>query len=249
MLEKSGERLASFAICTFSGQYGDILWSLPTVREISRQLGQPVEFACMPEYESITELIQAQPYISKAFAIEDWICTGSPHGCQPWEAPVYGYEHIYHLTYRQHPHTFCLMDHIALQTGITPWPVPPVPFLKAVPALVPIHTIAYAFTPTLEKKKSKFLKRMKQEIPQALWLDISKMPWEKAARVLASTKTFIGCRSANYVLATGMGCEVLVYEPTVQRRPKTFGCPYNKEIMPNVDDMDTFIKVARSWMK
>src|SRR5271163_5136145 len=113
-------------LCTFSGQYGDILWSLATAQELYRRrrnkyVENPelhnnddvnVDFGIMPQYRSLVPLIQAQPYVGSAFVLEDWITTGSPFGCQPWNPPKVppGYDEVRHLTYRFHPQEECLAD-------------------------------------------------------------------------------------------------------------------------------------------
>ena len=135
----------SNALATFSGKIGDILWSLPTVRELGKRYG-PMDFAVMPQYESLLGLLDAQDYIEHAFVIPEWVCWGSPHGDQPWEAPVevlskrhtlsvdldvkgdthmmMGYEtdHVYHLAYRAHPGigapAMPLVDFIAHQQNL-----------------------------------------------------------------------------------------------------------------------------------
>src|SRR5215467_12449688 len=118
-------------LCTFSGKYGDILWSLPTARQIARDIaGGKVDFATMPYYESLRPLIASQEYIDECFVIPDWIRTHSNHGDGPAESPkqtiagevstggdaIIGvqakigdyqslrtYDKIYDLTYKGHP--------------------------------------------------------------------------------------------------------------------------------------------------
>lgn len=131
-------------LVTFAGQFGDILWSLPTAREIAGN--NKVDFGIMPGFKSLISLIEVQPYINKVFAIENWIETGRPHGCQPWEAPYIAaskittglnnevraeipYDKVYHLTYRTHPtKDQPLIDFIASQQGIKL--TNPIPFIN-----------------------------------------------------------------------------------------------------------------------
>src|SRR5882724_5440935 len=123
-------------LCTFPGKFGDILWSLATVKFIAEKIvGEPVDFAVMPYYESILPLIQKQEYIDRAFAIKTWLKTHSNYGDQPWEAPVNtSYERVWHLGYRCHPGKafgnveMALIDFIAYQQGIT-FPEPQTRFL------------------------------------------------------------------------------------------------------------------------
>src|SRR5712675_2482572 len=109
-------------LCTFSGRYGDVLWSLPTVKEISRQAGEPVDMLVMANYRRLLPLLEAQSYIRKAWASEEWqaIYSGSPCGDQPWQAPVPAgmYEAVHQLTYKFHP-SLPLMVHTAQAAGIS----------------------------------------------------------------------------------------------------------------------------------
>lgn len=135
-------------LCTFPGKYGDILWALPTVREISRITGQKVDFYLMPYYENLVPLLQCQPYIETAGVIGNWVRTHSNFGDQPWKAPEghiiqmlndtdFGekqYKSTWHLGYRAHPGVTApdmpLIDFIAFQQGIQMKP-PIVPFMEA----------------------------------------------------------------------------------------------------------------------
>ena len=75
-------------LCTFSGQYGDAIWSLPTVRAISQMVGEPVDFAIMHQYSSLVKLFRMQSYISEAFGVDYWLQVHNNHGAQPWHPPI-----------------------------------------------------------------------------------------------------------------------------------------------------------------
>jgi hypothetical protein len=239
-------------LCTFSGKFGDILWSLPTVREIAKKEESytvhetnyltEVHFGIMPEYRSLIPLLNSQNYIDKAFVIEDWICIGSPHGDQPWESPVTErYDKVYHLTYKQHPtKNQPLLDFTASQQGIQLLYNGVIPFISLpwTSPKVERQFIAYAFNESMMEYKGPFLQKLKEEIePLGVdFIDISKIPWLNAATLLNSVEclAFVGCRSANYVLACGLGKRVFVYEPNISRSMKgpfgtTFTCPYANE--------------------
>jgi hypothetical protein len=275
-------------LTTFSGRYGDILWSLPTVRAICKSLipfsanvdlYPEMHFGIMPQYRSLLPLLNAQPCIDKAFVIENWECSGSPCGDQPWEAPVpkefcpncdHGvinsklcetcsgagyitseYDKVYHLTYRTHPtKDQPLIDFIASQQGIVL--KDPIPFISvpsfiadtpekldklAVIDYIRFHpTIAYAFNDSMIDLKEKQIQFFKDSLePFGLkFKDVSKLPWLEAAYIINASICFIGCRSANYVLACGLGKRVFVYEPNIARSKyglwgTTFTCPYASE--------------------
>lgn len=236
-------------LCTFSGKFGDILWSLPTVREIQKlnssdyddadtySVNAEVDFGIMPQYESLLPLLNAQSYINKAFVIKDWICVGSPAGDQPWEAPFQeGYDKVYHLTYRNHPgKDQPLIGFIAAQQEIKL--ENPIPFLSANGIKRSnFYYVAYAFNDSMLPEKLKFLDKVREQLKDIYFIDISQSPWELAAIDLLDPAclAFIGCRSSNYVLACGVGQRVFVYEPNIARSRygpwgTTFTCPYANE--------------------
>jgi len=235
-------------LCTIPGKFGDLLWALPTVRELNKKEyingrhsvdEHGVHIGVMPQYESLLPLLNVQPYIDKAFVIENWTCTGSPHGDQPWEAPVpEGYDKVYHLGYRNHPNrNHPLIDFIAGQQGIQL--TKPIPFIS-VPSNINLLKpyVAYAFNESMMELKDPFIQRVKEELNEVLFVDVSKLPWLNAATMISNSMAFIGCRSANYVLSCGLGKKVFVYEPNTSRSihglwGTTFSCPYVDETEVN----------------
>ena len=229
---------SGFSLCTFSGRFGDILWSLPTAREIAKLHEYPVSFAVMPQYASLVPLLKAQPYIADAYALEDWVCTGSPHGDQPWKPPTIppGYDYVYHLTYRSHPMRRTLVESIAEQQSVSlemrSWISVPKPKKRR-----ETFTICYAFTETQKEKKKALFEFLFHNFDATCdWVDLKTHSWLEAARELKASHIFLGCRSANYVLAVGTGIPILTYEPTLERRPMLFSCPWALEMMGGVDD-------------
>ena len=268
-------------ICTFSGKFGDILWSLVTVKAITQVVGQMhVDMAIMPQYESLLPLIQDQPYIGEAFVIPEWICTGSPHGDQPWLPPrrFADYDRQYHLTYKGHPGItpglprMALIDFIAWQQGIK-FVQNPVPFIDAIEYKLKVPYIAYAFNSDVAEIKERFLewaqRLTKEQVPEYDWRDVTKLGWKGAAVAIKNAMAFVGCRSANWVLACGVGQKnIFIYEPNAARNKHgmfgdVFGCPYVKEhtVDPyqeqwanqSLGDQDPgraaekFVKLLKSW--
>ena len=239
-------------LCTFSGKFGDILWSLATVDAIGKMLGEYVDFACMPQYESLIPLIQAQPYVEKAFTIPEWVCTGSPHGDQPWQPPqtvnLRSYDRQYHLTYKGHPGItpgmprMPLIDFIAWQQGIK-FVKSPVPFLTydcvlptwTSPEVFGVGFVAYAFNSDYADQKKRFLESVEQAGTGLNFVDVGKQSWLMASLLLKRAVAFVGCRSANWVLACGVGQKnIFTYEPNPARNKwgmfgDVFGCPYVDE--------------------
>jgi hypothetical protein len=241
----------SRVLATFSGKFGDCLWSLPTVRELAFKHRpvlteypyEPVDFAIMLPYRSLLPLLGAQPYIASARVLDDWICTGSPHGDQPWQPPAKyeeGYDHVYHLTYRQHPGmgvapNLPLADYIAWQQGLT-LTQPVVPFIE-----VPNRwekeplSICFGFNESQAETKTSLVYFLRKSLPATVQLvNVATMPWVEAAERIAGSGFFIGCRSATWVVAMGVGAETFTFEPNSSRNAygpygKVFGCPYGKE--------------------
>lgn len=237
--------MSSKTLCTFSGKMGDILWSLPTVRELSKRHGEAVDFGIMPQYSGLLELLNFQSYISKAEVFPDWICTGSPHGDQPWKPPAkyeIWYEHIYHLTYRAHPGigavALPLCDFIASQQKVE-LHVPVVPFLEAQDIEVfpppPQPVLPYGFNGDYADAKQQFLcKLLLNTQGQLAWVDVTNMPFMQAAAVIKKAGIYVGCRSACWVLATGLGAQTITFEPNPNRHAwgrfgDVFSCPYGRE--------------------
>jgi hypothetical protein len=241
----------SKVLCTFSGKFGDILWSLPTAREIARKYFEPVDFEIMPAYESLTELITNQDYINCCSVNQGWHCEGSPHGDQPWlpqnhESLEHMYEHIYHLTYKSHPgiggEYLPLVDFIAKQAGF-PFVNNPIPFIDINTDNIDdefMH-VAYAFNNDYKSEKDIFLETVIRSV-NTKFVDVSKLSWQRAAEVIHTAIAFIGCRSSNWVIANGLGHRnIFIYEPNPARNKEgrfgfVFGNPYLWETSPSVSN-------------
>ena len=225
-------------LATFSGHRGDILWSLATARELAEMVGEAIDFGIMPQFRDMLPLLATQMYIDRAYAIDDWICTGEPHGCQPWQPPEQpGYVSSWHLTYRAHPGIndveLPLIDYIAHQQGIR-FKANPLPFLSNGHAWRPgLAYVAYGFNPQFQKEKASFLGLLKYQCPHVDFVDTTELPWMEATSCIAHAICFVGCRSSNHVLAHGVGQKVIEFEPHPSRNAyghlgKVFGCPYGK---------------------
>lgn len=264
----------SKVLCTFPGKFGDVLWSLPTVKAIADFMAQEkVDFGIMPAYRSLLPLLGMQKYIDKAFVIEDWECTGSPFGDQPWlpQHVPQGYDRVFHLGMRGHPGIHCaplpLIDFIAEQQGMRL--VNPIPFID-VPAgffragkdepEIDCH-IAYAFSAGAAEAKAKFLDLVIGEAGNNIaWIDVTKEDWVSAAMLIKFAACFVGSRSSNNVIAHGVGQKnIFIYEPESSRHASgpfgmVFGCPYDEEITAPVNAtpeqaVELAIKTIRIWQE
>lgn len=220
-------------LTSFSGKAGDILWSLPTVRAVSQLTGGPVDFCCMPQYKSLLPLLEYQPYIGRAFVVEDWKCTGSPHGDQPWKAPSHvesGYEKVWHLGYRKPP-DLPLIDFTAVQAGVELKP-PVLPFLEA-PECTSTPAgekyVACGFNPGYKHLKERFRAAFD---PGIKVVDTETVPWLEAASLIKHAVCFVGCRSSNAVLAHGVNQQALIYEPDLAR--SGYGRPWWRRVVRKI---------------
>lgn len=236
----------SKVLCTFSGPFGDILWSLPTVRAISQMVGERVDFATMPEYCTLQDLFRYQPYIDKSFVIDDWKCEGSPHGNQPWNPPASAlrdYDRCFHLTYRAHPgiggKRLPLIDFIADQQAMK-FVESPLPFItvrKDFGYNNSLPFVALAFNNMHVDLKLRFMEILrKADLGGVVIQDVLHMNWIDTATVIKHAICFVGCRSSNNVIAHGVGQKnIFIYEPDINRKfngpfGDVFGCPYGSEV-------------------
>ncbi len=92
-------------LATMPGHFGDILWSLPTVRLLSGRHKTKVDFMVPPAFESILPLIQRQGYILETWTGKGWDLSSmdTAENRVPPECDCDGYEEVYHLGYREWP--------------------------------------------------------------------------------------------------------------------------------------------------
>lgn len=228
-------------LVTFSGKYGDILWSLPTVKKISQLVGEPVDFATMPMYHSLLPLLARQSYINTARAMSDWMLMHSNYGDQPWNPPSHtqcvtqgqgayeckaGWDKCWHLGYRQHPgkvfgaQEMQLIDFTAWQQGIYFNQDNPLPFIDT-PELVqkPVDKyIAVSFNDQYIDLKAVFYNKLVERFGSRIvattvpW-DNERKEWKESSQIIANAAGYVGCRSSNYVIAHGVKKRMITYEP------------------------------------
>jgi len=255
-------------LCTFSGKFGDILWSLPTAKFISEKIvNSKVDFCVMPYYKNLLPLLAAQPYIEHAFVKEDWLRTHSNHGDQPWQPPdtikfkpyePQEYERMWHLTYKGHPGITApnmpLIEFVAYQQGICFNDWNPIPFIapsEDVEELAtPIHfssgqlpdvilekrLVSYAFNDQYPEPKQKFFEKLWHVTREdgLEFFNVGELGWREAAWIISKSIAYVGCRSADWVLAMGLGQETFTFEPHPSRHKdchlgRVFGSPYGRE--------------------
>jgi len=105
---------ARTVLCTFPGKYGDLLWALPTIRALSRRLGQPVDLLLPARFQDIGELLARQPYLDAVVFSTAWVMQDtapiSPR-VPPPDVIHYDGEPVamVHLGYRDWPLPNCLL--------------------------------------------------------------------------------------------------------------------------------------------
>lgn len=249
--------MCELPLATFSGKFGDILWSMATLKALSERDHTRYDFACMPAYRPLLPLLRQQSYICHADPVDDWHCTGSPYGDQPWQPPRWietGRKYVQHLTYQTNPifGQETLVDFIARQAAVSPsFPfltIPPDGYIWASRKL----RVAVGFSAADQPVKTAFLDQLMHRLGRSMYfLRLSdRMTWVEAAQLLNECCCFVGCLSAYHVLAHGLGKRVLVFEPNEDRRVRNyqvFRCNYGTEIMPDPNDLDAFVRTLEMW--
>jgi hypothetical protein len=169
------------------------------------------------------------------------------------------YEKAWHLTYRGHPGisapSMPLIDFIAYQQGIKLQP-PVLPFLDITAKVheleMPLtwinfasgkfldvvnegRLVTYAFNDQYQVEKKQFFESLwKESLDQKSpleFLDLNVADWRTAAWAVKHAICHVGCRSAAWVLATGMATPSITFEPHPSRHKSghlgaVFSCPY-----------------------
>lgn len=224
---------------TFPGKVGDILWSLPTVREISKLAGKPVDFYVMPHFDGVCELIESQPYINKCEGINGWEVDGNK-ALQDWEPPYLPdmYDAVYHLGYKSYP-SYPLVLHAAMTANIS-WTQPVLPFIEAEPK--GNYDVIFGFSvyvdPIVDDFIDKVVNKVMEKFPSLKWINGSQLPWKEFAEYTAGSKVYIGDKTGMHVIAHGLNKDFIIEaEGNSERRASTFCCPWNEN---NVFRIESF---------
>lgn len=235
-------------LLTFGGKLGDILWSLSAARALSLA-GDIVDYAIMPAYGAVAPLMEQQPYIRRVIKLNGWHPVHTNCGAWPRipsSIPT-GYDEVHHLCYESRPVKPLILH--ALSVVGQPLSDPPLPFLFVNdPAPTDRPVIAYGFNNDRMESKLKVLEFLKEHLKDCEFVDVAPMFFDVAARVIKTASFFLGCRSANYVVAHGVNQRILTVEPEAGRREELFSCPWGKEVMPGIDRLEEFLSTARRWL-
>lgn len=232
-------------LVTFSGKLGDIIWTLPAARELHRQ-GHTVDFATMQAYAAVHPLLGLQPYLRYVFALPEWRPEHDWCGAQPRIPPLLpkGYDRTVHLTYWERPRKPLILH--AFEVLDLPVPAQPLPFLE-VQADPDPRLVAFAFNGYWMDQKMRVLYHVQEALQGFRFVDVAKLPFDEAARTIQAAVFFLGCRSANYVVAHGLYKRILSIELEPGRREEIFSCPFGREVLPGVNEIGQFVATALAW--
>lgn len=232
-------------LCSMPGRFGDILWALPTVREISEYHGKPVSFVTSPRFRSIVDLIQQQDYIDQAFVDPCWVIENeSPITPSEPVSRYDGYDWQYHLGYPEWP-TRPLPYYVASYAG---WPSANVrledPWIRPSIEERNKERVAVGFPDEWIELKMGVLLNLAGEfdkvqfdliVPDRIgsrireWVDvlpknvlILPCSWVCAAHYIATSGLYLGCLSAHWVLANAVGTPTVIFEPSPERHHPIF---------------------------
>ena len=233
-------------LTTFPGKFGDVIWACPSLRALAEATGAPVDLAVAAESASICPLLEAQPYIGKAFAIPEWIGLAEPH--MPWQAPrVAGYDAQVDLGYRGWPdqplaqYTFARLRAEACWAGVQegalalerPW-ITAGDIARRLSGAISVgfsddhFELKYGLLRLLHAEFSPYTAGFTPLYAEgSRWqreggLGVSGCDWLEAARVIAGASLFLGCCSALHVLAIALGVPVVMMEPSAARHNDIF---------------------------
>jgi ADP-heptose:LPS heptosyltransferase len=228
-------------LCTFPADFGDVIWSLATVKALSSQMACKFDFCCGDVCESLIPLIGAQSYIDTAFFVKGWpevieIQTGVMMSNRTWELPAEHcsqYDTVFNLGYQDFPNKQ-VIDFIAEQQRITLQD--PLPFLDVADTKLNSDTIAVGFNSSKEAFTDVFIEQVRETVFGYNFQDVTKMPWLEAASCIKNAKGFVGSRSSNCALAYGVGQQnIFLYEPSLERHDDIWGCDYIDAAMAPID--------------
>lgn len=242
-------------LCTFPGRTGDILWALPTVRMIARFFDTPVTLAVSKKYgdQSLLNLIEEQWYVESAISLPWWeVEESAPMG--PRVPPALNekeYDEIFHLGYEGWPKGELAKDiweRTALQLGsnevldMKPWII--VPYKESKKQIfcgwsqewIELKMGVTAAVENAVFPRYKLVIAHGHGMRHAEWnamfdATFAVTNWMGAADLLQESQFYLGCLSAQWVLANAMGKRCVVVEPSEPRWHPVFWREDEKNVM------------------
>ncbi len=279
-------------LCTMPGKFGDVLWSLPTVRAIAEAAGEPVDLCLSRNYgtDPFCDLLKGQSYLRGVFAEPTWIVrdtapmTPQRPSFEDVATPMHninGYNKVLHLGYERWPQNLLPVEIYLQATGQwgsnlpkleldTPW-IEVESFSEQSRLNVQdmkaegFRYIGVGFTDEWIELKAGLLFALRQAFPgtdgyvfipqiahgsrweewgvelERMGIILCSHDWVTTARWMADDDLFLGCLSAQWVLANALGIPTVIMEPSEPRHSPIFfyNHPRNTLVLGN-DGKPTF---------
>jgi hypothetical protein len=236
-------------VCTFPGKFGDLLWALPTVRAISESCGEPVQLVIAKPFEAIVPLLSQQPYIHTAITLKNWHTQDTAPISPRIPPETFHADKVIHLGYEGWPTLALPFEIERIGRGQQEFgPISTEPWITVdgkKPTGVNERAVTVGFTDEWFELKYGLTSIVKYAIqpknfqrahswhilvpPQGRWAtegagaeNITRDDWVRSAWWIHESRVFLGCCSAQHVLACAMGKPTVVMEPNPQRHHPIF---------------------------
>ena len=261
-------------LATMPGKFGDILWSLPTVRAIAEAAGEPVDLCLSRTYgtDPFCDLLKGQSYLRGVFAEPTWIVRDTapmtPQRLSLDATTMHnfagvGYDKVIHLGYERWPQNLLPVEIYLQATGQWGTALPGLkldrPWVEVEGSGSPCEMavgfsdewfelklgLLAAVTWRLEHEHTALLlmakgSRWDQECGPGI-IARSVADWNETAQAIRNSDLFLGCLSAQWVLANALGIPTVIMEPSEPRHNPIFfyESPRNTLVLGN-DGKPTF---------
>jgi hypothetical protein len=218
---------------THPGKLGDLLWALPTVRELALSRNDTIQLWLPSQCKPLVNLLAKQWYIRQTVIDEDWVL-GANTPEAPAKPPVEPDGEVIHLGYPEWP-TMPLPFYTASLAGVEPsWD----PWIEAEPLVETYgqQLLLYAWTDNWFELKLGLTEILIRQLPVNAWTlrtDPKSARWpiyehaygtkiEELARCIASSTLVVTDCSMAMVLTAALGKRCVVMEPEPARHHPIF---------------------------
>lgn len=231
-------------LVTHPGMYGDVLWATATMKAISGVYQTPVDVLISKEFgtEGFLSLLRAQEWCAGAREGQDWIIRATAP-LSPREPPITpgGYKRVFHLGLSEWPlYPIPLQIYYgAMASGgvgdlpdlSTPWLTVPWSSAKTADVVIGFNNhwielkmgVAGAVTAAFQDEEVSFSILSWEGSRVGEWgVPWMKLDWVQMAQTISKAKVFLGCLSAPWVLANGLGIPTVIFEPAEARHNPIF---------------------------
>lgn len=230
-------------VAAHPGRHGDLLWALPTLRELTRVAGGPARLDIPVDIAGLEPLLSAQPYITTVIVRKDWHVEDSAPR-RPITPP--GANGVHALGYRDWPldplpyevarmHGLSPFSGAGEDSYFRPWIEVPTTVPNVARGMYPYPTILVQWTDRYCELKLGILSEIRRVMPgvRLVWCAApgSRMAeagavavdWLELAERLTMAQVMLTDCSAAHVLAAAIGVpNILVVEPETDRHHEIF---------------------------